>query len=217
MKQYELINPQYLLINLAMKTSSIQCLLYTSTVLIVCLTACCNKPEEPKARVPVNSFSMHINGWLWKPLEPEGDPCRGTFTCNYSEISGGNPFYIISAYYDPNGKTDADSESLLYMQIMDVNLPGTYALDGSYRNAFDSYIVSRQQPPSLKFYANNPQRSPFTVQVQDIFPLKYSFSKGIKGTFSGTLYNEADPADSLMVEQGQFRFAVVNYHDHCGY
>jgi hypothetical protein len=134
---------------------------------------------------------------------------------NYGE----QKMYTFYAYRDPKGIDDGYSENLLRIQIMNVTGPGTYFLDGSYKEDFDSYILFKAQLPGNdpKLYINDPLRSQFQVKIDQQIPIKDSPSKGVIGSFWGTLYDEDNPADSLVIENGKFIFRVVNYHDHCGF
>ena len=191
---------------------------YCAIFITSLLSGC--KEEEAKARVSINSFSMEVNGQLWMPFQSKDDPCASTYGGHSSDL-GEIPIYTIYAYRDPAGIDDATSDNLLRIRIMNVTKPGAYPLDGTYKEDFESYFIFAVQQPAgnAKRYVNDPGRSPFVINVQELIPIKYSPTKGIKGSFSGILYNEADPSDSLTIENGKFTFNIVNvnYDRHCGF
>jgi len=194
-------------------------LLNSVWVALFCLFSC--KQEAPKAKVSLNTFSMKVNGELWTPFQDKDNPCRSTYSGSYATATMRSgeiiPFYTVYAYRDPQGRVGVDSENLLRMRVMNVTKPGTYLLDGTYKEDFDSYLIFVTQKPKYGRYVNDPARSPFVINVQDIIPIKGSISTGIRGTFAGILYKEGDPSDSLLIAKGTFVFNIVNFGDHCGY
>ncbi len=188
---------------------------YSIFLLVLLLISC--KHEEPKARVPINFFSMQIDGQLWTPFQSKEDICVSTYHCSFAHY-GNSPLYTIYAYRDPTGRADAYSENLLRLRVMNVTEPGTYPLDGSYKEDFDSYIIFQIQQPTgnPKRYVNDHFRSPFIIQVNEIFQPEGSAIPGIKGSFSGTLYNEDDLLDSLVIENGDFTFKYLG-NNHCDF
>jgi len=185
------------------------------------LMGCGKSAEElnAKAKVAINYFLMEMNGQVWTPYQDPGDPCTSTF----SGISGGigeKPLYTFSAYRDPTGRTDAYSENLLRMQLLNVTEPALYLLEGTYKKDFDSYFIFQMRQPAgeVKRYTNIPQRYPFVVNVEAITTKKAYTIPGIKGTFAGVVYNEDNPLDSLVIEKGKFSFDVLSaqYDYHCG-
>ena len=199
-----------------------------------CIAACgllltfglagCKQSEPVKARIPINFFSMQVNGQPWKPYQNPTDSCMGsTFGATQSELQYASgkvvPFYTFSAYRDPSGQANAYSENLFVIRVMNVTEPGIYLLDGTYKEDFDSHIMFQMQRPTggLKRYVNNPTRRPFVVYVQELLPIKDSPTKGVRGSFAGVLYNESNQSDSLVIEKGNFTFALVNYPDNCGF
>jgi len=193
-------------------------LLHSVWIALFCLLSC--KSDEPKAKVAISTFSMRVNGQEWKPFEDKNDPCSST----YAGISGGygdKPLFTIYAYRDPTGRADAYSKNLLRLQITNVTKPGTYPLDGTYKEDFDSYFLFVVQQPTgkSKFYVNDPKRSPFVVNVTEIPVKKGYVIPGLKGSFSGILYNEADPSESIVIEQGAFSFDIMSARSdrHCGF
>ncbi len=177
------------------------------------------KEEERKPRtIPLNSFSMQVNGEVWEPFQEEDNPCYSTFAGTFGHY-GEMPMYTIYAYRDPAGIAEWLSENMLRMRVMNVTEPGTYLLDGTYKEDFDSYFMfqTREDLENHNRYVNDPGRSAFVVIVKEFIPGRYSSTKGIKGSFSGILYNEVDLLDSLIIEKGEFTFAFVGagYDNHC--
>ncbi len=44
-------------------------------------------------------------------------------------------------------------------------------------------------------------------------PVQGGVVQGIKGSFAGTLYNEANPMDSLIISRGAFTLKKVNWYN----
>jgi Domain of unknown function (DUF5025) len=184
-------------------------------LLLACGLVNCKHGETARAKLPINSFSMLVNGQLWTPYQNPKDICSSTFGGRYWELVTSDviPIYTLEARRDPNGINDAYSENTLRLQVKGVYGPGVYVINGTYKEDFDSYVVfyAKQSPNNYKKYVNDPRRKPFTVDVGEIIPIKeFVAAKGIKGTFSGVLYNEADPSDSLRIDMGEFTFNIVN-------
>lgn len=197
--------------------SKIKSISFYSLLLAVFVLLGCEEEERKPRTVPLNSFSMDVNGKDWKPYEEEGNPCYSTFS---GTVNGGSPpRYTFYAYRDPAGIAEWWSENMLRMQLREVPEPGPYLLDGTYKEDFDSYFMfqTREDLENHNRYVNDPERSDFAVTVQEFIPGRYSSTKGIKGSFSGILYNEADPLDSLVIENGEFTFGFigVGYDGHC--
>lgn len=195
-------------------------LIVYSLCIVVSLLTSCKKEEPPKAKVPVNNFSMQVNGQEWKPFQSEENPCYSTYTSGYAHL-GEIPLITFYAYRDLKGRADADSQNLLRMRVMNVTEPGIYLLDGTYKEDFDSYVIFQMQQADgePRRYINMPKRYPFVVNVDEIAPKKGYTIPGTKGTFAGVLYNEADPSDSLVIKRGKFAFDVLTagFQYHCGY
>lgn len=172
----------------------------------------CTKEEVKELKLPVNSFSMYLNGNHWQPYTPE--PCYSTFIGSMSLLNE-QPFYTITAYKDSKGATDYLSDYQLRIQIMDVLKPGIYPTRGTYEQDFDSYAIyiDRENISSSEKgtrYINKREESSFFVQVDEILKIEGLSSKGIQGSFYGALYNESNPQDSIVIEQGEFTFRTVN-------
>ena len=182
----------------------------------------CQRQEETKPKTPVNYFSMHVNGQLWTPYQDPIDPCRSTYSGQYTELqySSGEikPFYRFVAYRDSTGRADVYSDTYLRMQVMNVTKPDAYILNGFYGEDFDSFITFKVEQPdgSFKRYTNNARRIPMVVYVDEISFMKNVSIPSIKGTFSGVIYNETNPSDSLIIEQGRYNFKYMGGF-HCGF
>lgn len=127
--------------------------------------------------------------------------------------------YTIEAKRDPRDLPEAYSE-YLYLKVLNVTQPGTYLLNGTYKKDFGSSFLFVVQPPTgkSKSYVNDPSRSTFVVNITAITYWKQLSIPGIKGSFSGVLYNEEEPSDSLIIEKGAFNFHSLtsSYNYHCG-
>lgn len=90
---------------------------------------------------------------------------------------------------------------------------------GTYKKDFDSYFMlqRREDLENRNRYVNEPSRSAFLVTVKEFISGRYSSTKGVKGSFSGILYNEDDQLDSLIIEKGEFTFGFigVGYDSYC--
>ena len=52
------------------------------------------------------------------------------------------------------------------------------------------------------------------VNVSEVLePVYGGVLHGIKGSFAGTLYNEANPMDSLIISRGTFTLKKVNWYN----
>ncbi|EMR01065.1 hypothetical protein ADICEAN_03813 [Cesiribacter andamanensis AMV16] len=183
----------------------------------------CEKKEEETIHTPVNSLSMEINGQAWKPYER--DPCTSTFMCSWTGVSGPGDIdmdlYTISAFKDTKGRADYRSENQLRIQLTDVEAPGVYLTTGSYKSDFDSYAIfidrtAGDAPESGKRYVNKTVENSFYVQVEEILPREGVSPNGIRGTFYGTLYNEEDPSDYILIQKGEFTFQILDFGwNHC--
>lgn len=189
----------------------------------ITLLGCQRLEPAPAASktTPVNQLSMRINGQAWSPYQPPADPCKATYYGQYGELNYGGSKqqtqYLIRAYRDSTGRADAYSTTVLGIQLIDVAKPGSYVLKGSWKEDFVAYAVFKisTSPTAYKRYVNQPNRHPFTVIVTEITREKYAYIPGIIGTFSGTLYNEDNPNDSLKIDQGNFTLRYMGGYN-CG-
>ena len=168
---------------------------------------------------------MVLDGRKWEPDQDEQDSCKAGFSCRYADLVrpgvGLSPKYVIVASRDPKGFEVADhikSENYLRMQVPDVRQPGAYVLDGTWRGHFLPFMTFsvRQPDGTYKIYVNDARRTPLVVNVSEIVRDVSISMPGIIGTFSGGLYNEKDPSDSLVVTKGEFNLTYMGAN-HCGY
>lgn len=138
--------------------SQIKSISFCSILLVVSALLSCKEEERKPRTAPLNSFSMQVNGEDWEPYEEEGNPCYSTFTGVSGDL-GSIPLYTIYAYRDPAGLAEWRSKNLLRMQVMNVTEPGTYLLDGTYQEDFDSYFMfqTREDSENHNRYVNDPR------------------------------------------------------------
>lgn len=193
-------------------------ILYGLIVLLCVVTGCREQTTEPKQAV--NFFSMSVNGQTWKPSQSAQDPCFGTFWMQYGS-AGGTPRYLFLAYYDSLGRADFRSQDVLIMQVMGITKPGTYSLTGTWKSNFESYTIFRRQLPNgqSRRYVNDPARGSFTVTVSEWYIRPSSvIIPSLRGTFSGTLYAEENPSDSVVIRRGGMAFIrPTSSTDQCDY
>jgi hypothetical protein len=99
---------------------------------------------------------------------------------------------------------------------MGLDKAGRYPVTGSYRGEFTSYAVFNLNSPGSapKRYVNRAEGDSFVVTVREILePVRGGVINGIRGSFAGTLYNEADPRDSVTIDQGDFTLKKVNWYN----
>jgi hypothetical protein len=174
-------------------------------------------PQKPQL---VNAFSMYLNGRYWEPSGVGKDPCQRTFSGAWSAVTNTQnirtPYYTVWASRDRGGVTTWQSENALEFQVMGLDKAGRYPVTGSYREAFTSYAVFNLNSPGSapKRYVNRAEGDSFVVTVREILePVRGGVINGIRGSFAGTLYNEADPRDSVTIDQGDFTLKKVNWYN----
>jgi hypothetical protein len=179
------------------------------------------EPARPQQKPqPINAFSMYLNGRYWEPSGIGADPCQRTFNGAWSAITTADdqriPYYTVVACRDGRSRTSAESENALRIQIMDVQKAGRYPISGAYQGYYTSHAVLSMNAPdgTRKRYVNRAGSDAFVVEVTEFFaPLTELPVNGIRGTFHGTLYNEADPLDSLTISRGAFTLKKVNWYN----
>lgn len=181
--------------------------------LIVLISSCVKDQMsiEKKNPVLVNSFAMEVDGQTWHPGQIDKEECHRTFKGAWSSLDEKH-FFNISAYRDAKGRTDADSENVLQIQVMNVRGTGDYKLTGSYLESFESFAffkITKQDGSSAR-YSNKHDISSFTVSFEDFISRSGTNLKGVKGAFYGTLYNDKDPLDSIVITKGAFIFKRTN-------
>ena len=204
----------------SMKNKSRYAQLLVATTVLLLLLSCKKENVKKEERIPLNSFSMDVNGQLWQPSIPGGDKCKSTFYCREGAFSGGieghRPFYEIYAFQDPQAIDDYRAKNHLRIQITDVTKTGLYELKNSYKDYFN-YILFITNEGNQKLYINKKNQVSFVVNIDEFITTKSLGFTGIKGSFRGVLYNEDNPLDSLVIENGKFKFINGNQTeiDHC--
>lgn len=174
----------------------------------------------------MNWFAMQVNGQDWIPDVDPNDPCSGAFGSSYTDVRytddrGTVPVYFFRAFRDPNKDYNYTStESFANFEFSGGKEPGTYLVNGSYKNDFTSHFLFSQKMSGTdkrKRYINDPSRKPFVVQVEAIYRDYSKVIPGIRGSFSGALYNEDNPKDSLVITKGKFDFKRVAASENCDY
>ena len=189
--------------------------LFILSILTVLIS--CNKenpaPEAIKVQL-ANSLAMQVDGQQWEPGGSAKEECFRTFNAAWSWLDR-KPFFNISAYRDANGNTGAESENSLLIQIMDITLEGSYSIKGSYVESFTSHALFRTAKPdgSKATFVNSQTSNSFKVVFEQFMERPNTTLKGVKGSFSGTLYNEKDPSDSIVIKKGSFVFKRTNGYD----
>jgi hypothetical protein len=183
-----------------------------SFIFSVALSGC--SKDEDGTKNPINEFSMSLDGRTWKP-SVLGD-CQSSFyaAVTYFTYKTGetSSSYLMKAnrYSD---ETNTVTESDFEVVVSDVIELGNYELDGSYKDLTSSYAVYKKNTASgLKIYINSSD-SPFIVNIKNFLPVKNSEMLGIQGTFEGTLQNEKDPSDKMIIQKGNFTFKKINWYD----
>ena len=167
---------------------------------------------EQKAEV-LNAFDMFVNNQAWQPSKLGEDDCMQTFQAAWSTL-GSSPFFTAWAYKDAKGVTTNQSQNAFQLQIIDVQRVGQYRITGSYKTDFAAYVLFRiNKPDGTSIRYVNDDKGSFTVVVSDFLPSTSPFRPGIKGSFSGTLYNETNPLDSLVIQKGSFSFRKLNWYN----
>jgi len=183
-------------------------LLIVSTFLLILSSCNDNNNENSNSIEKLNEFKMLVDDELWLPSQIDKDFCMHTFSCSRSEIDG-KPFYTISAYRDSNLITDLTSENFFHMQIMNVNNIGKFSISdpvGHFKNHVKFFINKNGKK---KFYRNSTNND-FEVEILEFFPKEISFLTGIRGKFSGKLYNVEDKNDVIEITNATFSFKKTN-------
>ena len=191
------------------------------------LVGCQPQKDSPKVKVRMNWFSMQVNGQDWIPGVAPNDPCSGAFGSSYTDVTcndgrGTIPVYFFRAFRDPNKDYDyTTTESFANFEFAGAKEPGIYSLEGSRKQEFTSNFMFGLKQPSTgkrKRYINDPSRKPFIVNVKAIYRDHSKVIPGIEGSFSGVLYNEENPSDSLIITKGEFMFKrVASTTGNCDY
>lgn len=171
----------------------------------------CNPTDEFKQDLkPLNSFSMTLNDQLWQPSLIENDSCYSTFRCDLSEIDD-SPFYTIQAFRDSQSRSNFESENIFRFQIMNVTGTGDYNISDPYGdlNSYAYFIIN--ELGNQRIYENHSTQLKAVVSINEIYPIAGSMLTGIKGTFTGVLYNKDNPNDSIVIDNCNFTFKKINW------
>ena len=182
-------------------------------ILILFLTflSCSDNEEETIERL--NSFQMTLNDGLWQPSIIDNDMCQETFRCEQSTVDD-KIFYTIRAYRDPQSSASPESENIFRLQVMNVNDAGIFPISGVYGD-FTNYVrYINNENGGQKIYQNDTHNSSI-VEILELIPIEGSVLTGIRGIFSGTLYNINDQNDSIVVDNCEFTFKRLNWNDFC--
>ncbi len=191
------------------KQISIQVLLTGAmTLLFGCVK---EQITEVKKPIRVNSFTMDVDGQEWEPGQLGDDDCIRTYNGAWSWI-GENPYFNISAWRDPKGHIDIDSKNVLQIQVMNVKELGKYPIAGAYTKSFQSFAFFRvtKEDGSFIRYVNKTEKPSFIVDFKQFAPRPNTNLKSVDGVFSGILYNELNPLDSIVISNGTFTLKHTN-------
>jgi hypothetical protein len=192
----------------------------TTTVLILAvmtLNSCQKNEIEKDDQTNLNNFSMKLNDHIWRPSIM--DTCNKAFSCQWSGVNEDN-YYSIEAYKDAKFETFnyaslnlIESENFFKIHFK-VDQIGSYPINGTFYAQFESYArLTMNDSNGKRRYYNKKDGNSFKVEVTDMPPAIAGFEPGIQGTFSGVLYNEDDPHDSLSISDGKFSFLKINFNN----
>lgn len=175
----------------------------------------CNQDEQGEVAIQnLNSFKMILNDESWEPSTI--DHCIKTFSCNFSKIDN-RPFYTIQAFQDPQMTADFSSKNFLRLQVMGVDTAGVYPIAEKYGD-FNNYIrFTINDENGQKVYQNSITEGSFFVEIKEFYSREASEIIGIRGAFSGTIYNINNAIDSLEIKNAAFTFKKANWNNfnHC--
>ncbi len=185
--------------------------------LVPILVIGCSKVPATKH---LNQFSLLVDGVPWHVSESTTDPCQKAFHASESfgpyEV-GQQPepsYYHIYAIQDPLVfEGVADVKNKLEIQVYDVAEIGHYLIDGSDQENFQSFVrfLVTTAEGEKKLYKND-QRGNFVFSIDRFINTStLSGLRGIAGEFAGTLYEVSEPSDSLVISQGEYLFAKMNW------
>ena len=174
----------------------------------------CKEKNKIELKVPLNTFSMNVNKQLWQPSVIDKDPCYATFRCEWS-AQNNIPFYIIRAYKDSQSRADYTSENYFRLQIMNVQSEGNYSINEPYDD-FTSYArFIKNDSGNQTIYENSANKLNSSATIEEIISIEGSGFTGIKGSFSGILYNINNQNDSIIIDKCNFTFNKVNWANFC--
>ena len=183
--------------------------------LLIFALGCSEKIEIKQESKILNSFSMNINDQIWQPSVIGNDSCSVALRCEMSTIHGDKNFYTITMYKDSKSRTDLESENIFYLQIMDVNGAGSYPISDPFGD-FKSYArFVKNESGNKRIYDNSTTNVSSMVKIEELMPTKGSALIGIKGSFSGILYNRVNPKDSIVIDNCIFSLKKLNWNNFC--
>jgi hypothetical protein len=171
--------------------------------------------EEVEEQLPINSFGIEVNGKAMEPGQIGNNECLRTYYGAWS-ARGNKPYFNIVAYVNPEGLKSDTARSRLDIQIMNVTGLGKYELTGSYLGNLEPYAYLSLKKPdgSSVRYLNKKGIASFYVEIEKFIPLPKTNLQGVIGSLHGTLYNEKNPADSIIIRRGKFTFNKTNHYDY---
>jgi len=185
------------------------------TGLLILVLGCSEKIETKQESKILNSFSMNINDQIWKPSVIGNDSCSVALRCAMTTIHGDKNFYTITMYKDSKSRTDLESENIFYLQIMDVISTGTYVISDPFGD-FKTYArFVKNESGNRRIYDNSTTKASSKVQIVELIPKIGSALIGIRGSFSGILYNKVNPKDSIVIDNCLFNLKKLNQNNFC--
>ncbi|MEN8139301.1 MAG: DUF5025 domain-containing protein [Bacteroidota bacterium] len=179
---------------------------------VISVLGCDKKDEVKQEPIRLNSFSMNLNDQLWEPSFIDNDTCFSTFQCEYFKVDD-NIFYSIKAYKDSQSRTNYTSENIFRLQIKGVDSTGVYEVSEPFEsfNSYAYFIIN--ESGNQKVYENSVTKITSVVTIEEIIPIDFSELIGIRGSFSGILYNKVNPNDSIVIDNCKFTFKRTNWYD----
>ncbi|HZK93698.1 MAG TPA: DUF5025 domain-containing protein [Prolixibacteraceae bacterium] len=177
--------------------------------MLIFILGCTKKEELKQDPNPLNSFSMTINDQLWQPSIIGTDSCSVAYCCESSAVDQ-IPFYKITAYKDPIYRTDGDSENIFFLQVMGVYGKGVYPISDSFGDfkSYARFVIN--EPGNHKIYDNSTTKETSIVRIDEMIPLEGFSFIGIRGTFTGVLFNVDNANDSIVIDNLKFTFKKIN-------
>lgn len=183
--------------------------------LLTFVLGCNEKIEIKKKSELLNSFRMNLNDQIWQPSVIGNDSCSVALQCEMSTVDEEIAYYTIAAYKDPQSKTNSESENIFWLQIMDVKGAGTYNISDPFGD-FKSYArFVKNESGNQMIVDNSATKGSSVVKIEEMIPIDGSFFTGIKGSFSGILYNKDNPKDSIVIDNCIFILKKLNRNNFC--
>ncbi len=185
-------------------------------ILLTLIISCEQNIVEDVNQDNINTFKMTVNGLVWTPSVI--DSCHRTFICQMSQSissSTTNNFYTIEAYRDPSFIANLSSENFFEIHIINLNKTGSYIIDGVFEDLRLNNVarLTINDLNGKRRYQNKKNDTSFKVNVTQLFPSQSSSIVGIGGSFSGTLFNIDNSADSIIIKGGEFIFKKTNHNN----